>query len=505
MKNARIIAFLSLLFGVTLYHCRPAAPQQEPAAPEQELTVKQRLSLRADSFELNTPYEPVPGDSLSHHAAGFAKVLCSAVFITGLDFDFAAENIGYFSAPYAVRSKFAKRTLDKANQSVQITLPNGTIRTAKYFGDQGCICLAEGEENLHFKPQKVKSNLPPANTQDWPMGDRDAAAVEMPGVDQALIKQALDTVFSGPDNLTAAFMVVHKGKIIAERYREGIDQHTKLENWSMGKSLTATLLGVLMQQGVYTLHQPAPIPEWQQTPDDPRAKITIANILNMSSGLRFRAPQDPDYDPSLGYPDHLYVYTGGINSFQWAATRPQQWLPNTVGRYRNSDPVLINYLVRLGVEGRGQNYWNFPQQDLFDKIGVRNMVMETDPYGNFLLQGYEFGTARDWARLGLLYLNGGEWMGERIIPADFVQFVKSLAPSWKADGRLIYGGFFWLNGDNRWKLPTETYYMAGAGGQFAFIVPSLDLVIINFTHYKGGAIQEDILNAALGKVTAAIK
>src|SRR5207244_6882663 len=86
---------------------------------------------------------------------------------------------------------------------------------------------------------------------------------------------------------------------------------------------------------------------------DPRAKIRIADILHMSSGLRIKAPQDPDYDPSGPYPDHLYLYTGSVDSFHYAATRPLQWPPNTVGRYRNTDPVLINYLIRLGVEKRG--------------------------------------------------------------------------------------------------------------------------------------------------------
>ena len=273
----------------------------------------------------------------------------------------------------------------------------------------------------------------------------------------------------------------------------------------MGKSLTATLLGVLMQQGVYSLHQAAPIPEWQKKPNDPRAKITIANILNMSSGLRFRAPQDPDFDPTLGYPDHWYVYTGANNSFHWAATRPQEWPPNTIGRYRNSDPVLINYLIRLAVEGRGQNYWNFPQHDLFDKIGVRNMTMETDPYGNFLLQGYEFGTARDWARLGNLYLQRGVSNGEQIIPEDFIDFVRTLAPAWEADGRNIYGGFFWLNGDGEFPLPLDTYFMAGAGGQYTVMVPSQDLVMVLLTHYKGASLHKEARNAAFKLVFEAVQ
>ena len=137
-------------------------------------------------------------------------------------------------------------------------------------------------------------------------------------------------------------------------------------------------MGVLIKQGVYDLWQRAPITEWQGA-GDPRAKIRIADLLHMSSGLRIKAPQDPDYDPSGTYPDHLYLNTGSVDSFHYAATRPLQWPPNTVGRYRNTDPVLINYLIRLAVEKRGEEYLSFPRRALFDKIGIRTMVMETDP------------------------------------------------------------------------------------------------------------------------------
>src|SRR5207248_7130533 len=162
------------------------------------------------------------------------------------------------------------------------------------------------------------------------------------------------------------------GRIIAERYGKDITSTTPLESWSMGKSVTATLMGVLIKQGAYDLWQPAPIPEWQ-SPGDPRAKIRIADILHMSSGLRIRAPLDPDFDKSGPYPDHYYLYTGSIDAFKYAATRPPQWPPNTVGRYRNTDPVLINYLIRLAVEKRNEDYHSFPQRALFDKIGIRTM------------------------------------------------------------------------------------------------------------------------------------
>jgi len=224
----------------------------------------------------------------------------------------------------------------------------------------------------------------------------------------------------------------------------------------------------------------------------------------MSSGLRFRAPQDPDFDPALGYPDHLYVYTGGVNAFEWAATRPQQWPPNTVGRYRNSDPVLINYLVRLGVERRGEEYLSFPQRALFDELGIRTMVLETDPYGNFLLQGYELGSARDWARLGNLYLQDGVWEGKRLLPEGYAAFVSTLAPAWEADGRPVYGGFFWLNGDGEFPVPHEAYYMAGAGGQYTFVIPSHDLVVVRLGHYKGADPGERGLKNALALLTEAV-
>ncbi len=461
------------------------------------LTLKERLIARADSFELDTPYEPPPGDALSHDASGFAKILCSAVFITGLDFEFAAENIGYFTAPYEVRAILKDRKLDMENKAVHITLPNGVVRTAKYFGDQGCICLTEGQDELNFKPVKIKSALPDAETQPWPMGDKISESLVPKGVDLAKVRQAIDIAFENPEALTAAFIVTYKGQIIGEHYRDGLDMHTKLESWSMGKSITATLMGVLIQQGVYDLYQPAPVPEWQQTKDDPRTKIRIADILRMSSGLRFRAPLDPDLDPALGYTDHLYVYTDAGNSFKWVATRPQEWPPNTIGRYRNCDPVLINYLIRLAVEGRGEEYLSFPQWELFDRIGIRNMVLETDPSGNFLLQGYEFGTARDWARLGNLYLNDGIWMGKRILPEGFSGFVSTLAPAWVADGRPVYGGFFWINGDGAFPIPKESYFMGGAGGQHVFIIPSHDLVVVKLTHYKGVTHDNEILFKAL--------
>jgi CubicO group peptidase (beta-lactamase class C family) len=457
---------------------------------------KAELIARGAKLQLKTAeYKAPPGDALSHNTSGYAKIMCSAVFITGLTPDFAAENVGYFTAPYSERAKVSKPFIDYEKKSVSITLPNGIVRTAIYTGDQGCVTLPEGHNSLNFKTVKVARNLPKADTTPWPMGDVLPSEPMPSEINRTKIEQAIDSAFSPNEALTAAFVVTYKGRIIAEKYADGINKNTPLESWSMGKSLSATIMGILMKKGVYTLDQPAPIPQWQKK-GDPRAKIRIKDIMHMSSGLYCRAPQDPDFDATLGYSDHKYLYTGCVNSFEYAANLPQQWLPNTVGRYRNCDPVLTNYLNRLGIEKMELPYHTFPQKALFDKIGIRTMVMETDPFGNFLTQGYEFASARDWARLGNLYLQEGVYNGEQILPKGFTKFVSTLAEPWVKDGRPIYGGLFWINGDGGFPIPKESYMMLGAGGQSVTIIPSHDLVVVRLGHFKGQDAGENALNKA---------
>ncbi len=178
-----------------------------------------------------------------------------------------------------------------------------------------------------------------------------------------------------------------------------------------------------------------------------------------------------------------------------------------MGRYRNSDPVTINHLIRKGVEERlGQNYHTYPQRALFDKIGIRKMYLETDPYGNFLIQGYEFGTGRNWARLGNLYLTDGVApTGERILPEGWVEYARTLAPAWEADGRPIYGGsFFWINGTGSFPIPTDAFYMAGAGGQSTIIIPSHQMVVVRLGHYKGSSFGGPALRNALTLLMEAV-
>ncbi|MEE2776658.1 MAG: serine hydrolase [Acidobacteriota bacterium] len=461
------------------------------------------LIARAEALELDTPYVPPPGEALHHHTAGFAKILCSGIFITGLDPEDAGANVGGFISPFDERRHVVDRDIDFDRQRVSLTLADGVTRTARRYANQGCVAHPIGDESVRFEPSEVERNLPDAETTPWPMGDVVATDPWPEELDLDKVEAALDAGFGPPEARTLGLVVTYRGRILGERYDPAVDIHTPLESWSMTKSLTGTLVGVLIQQAAYELWQRAPIPEWQGE-GDPRAEIRIGDILRMSSGLRINAPSDPDYDEST-YADHFYYYTGTVNSYAWAATRPQQWPPDTVGRYRNTDPVLASYLVRMAVEARGEHYHSFPQRALFDKIGIRDGLIETDVYGNFLGQGLAFMPARDWARLGNLYLQDGVSDGERILPEGWVSYASTVAPAWEADGRRVYGGsFFWVNGEGAQGLPKSAFSMRGAGGQSTTIIPTHGLVVVRLGKYTGAEFGRPALEEAFRLLMEAV-
>ena len=444
------------------------------------------------------PTIPAPvGTHTENGLAGFAKILCSGVFVSGRAPEDVVRGSAYFFMPRDEQDH-VRWSVDRDAKFARATLRD-ISREARYYGDQGCIIQHPDRAGIHFTPVAVKTTLPDAASQPWPMGDRPASSAPAAGVDTAKLQAAVAAAFSDPAAMTAAFLVVHKGQIVAERYAPGITQDTQLESWSMGKSLAATLFALLVRDGTYSLEQPAPVPLWQK-PGDPRAAIRNIDLLRMSAGLKFLGNQEPGSNQT--YPDHYFIYTGAIDAFEYSVTRPQQYPPNTDGRYRNSDPLTIAYLTKLAVTKRGENFLTWPQRALFDKIGIRRQVLETDPYGNFLITGFDYGTARNWARIGLLYLQDGMWQGQRLLPEGWSRFVSTPAPAWK---RPEYGGQFWLNRINTWNLPPETYFAAGAGGQNTWIVPTHDLVIVRMGHMRGQGPARRITNTALGLVMEAVE
>lgn len=448
------------------------------------------------------PYHDLNPLEKSLWAAEAAKILCSAIFVSHRDPAEAIPNSVLCCTGLRGQEMdiFTEIEIDADSKEVRVSLRDGPLRTARFYGDQGCVILPLDARDVFFQQVKVETSLGDPSKQEWPMGDLQPEKPLPRGVDGGKLQEAVEAAFQDSGSKTAAFLVVYKGQIIAERYDQGVDKDTQLESWSMGKSITATLIGLLINEGRLGLWDPAPIPEWR-VGDDPRSEISVADLLRMSSGLRFSGMRDPPETFDHDVPDHDYVYCGAVDVFQFSVNKPLEHRPNTVGRYRNCDPLSLGYIIKRTVTAMGEDYLTWPQKALFDRIGIRKQVLETDPYGNFIMTGFDYGTARNWARLGLLYLQDGIWMGDRILPEGFVDFVSTSAPAWE---ELVYGGLFWVNGTGRWNLPRETFYMAGAGGQWTFIVPSHDLVIVRMGHRIGARAGEEALNRAIDKLIEAI-
>jgi CubicO group peptidase (beta-lactamase class C family) len=480
MKTFRQLALI--LISVIIFSCDQKKPvDTDPVA----------RSLEYQSWE--TTQQP-EGTAAYLGVGPVAKCLCTAVFESKRKPGEAFANGGKIILPEEYADLIDYEINYEAKQAI-VFMGDSVKRSATYYGDQGCILDSPG--GLKFTPVKVTTSLPPAGEIDWPMGDRVQPVPET--YDKELL-EAAGAEAMDPRALTAAFLVIHKGHIIIEKYGEGVNKDMQLESWSMGKSLTATLIGRLIQMGKLTLDQKAPLNEWQRE-GDPRGEITIRNLLNMSSGLRFPAHRDSAVNAPLALLTHMYVYTGAINVFDFAVNRPLEFAPGTMGLYRNSDPLTLGYILRSIVEAEGRNYWTWPQEELFDKIGIRRQLLETDPWGNFIMSGYDFGTARNWGRIGMLYLNDGVWNEERLLPEGFAEFVSTPAPGWR---KPEYGGLFWLNKIGTFSVPEDAFYAAGAGGQVTIIVPSLDLVVVRMGHSDGAEFMRESLNKALGRVVAVV-
>ena len=292
--------------------------------------------------------------------------------------------------------------------------------------------------------------------------------------------------------------------------------HTQLESWSMAKSMTATLIGRLIQMGHLEIWQPAPVPEWQNSPGDPRAEIRIADLLRMSSGLRFSnsgaTPEQMAASFIPGQVDHRMGYVAPIDAFQFSISRDAEFPPNTVGRYRNSDPWTLGlHRAARGGERAGRGVPELAAAGPLRQDRHPPLHHGDGPLRQLLLTGYNYGTARNWARFGMLYLNRGMWNGERLLTEEFVDFVRSPAPAWPEP---YYGGLFWLNtaddegrGGRIPQIPPDAYNPSGAGHQRTYIIPSQDLVIVVQSHRSAAAHAPDRTDReyeALGMVVKAV-
>jgi len=398
----------------------------------------------------------------------------------------------------AYQTAFPGFTADWAAETDRLATLGAITRSARHTGDQGVMIIPDDEPlELQFEP--VALNRGPLPSSGWLPASLLGKAPD-PELKQR-VQEVIDAAFAETSAHDAAILVTQFGQILGEGYAPGFDADMPLESWSMGKSVMSTLIGLLVQRGLLDLDAPAPVAEWQ-SPGDPRARITLRHLLNMSSGLRCTGYQEPRAEWSSNLAEHFHPYTEAIDVARFATGREAQVPPATVGRYRNCDTLTLATIFEDQVRNRlGANPQSFPQDALFTPLGMHGLTHETDRWGRFIISGFNYGTARDWARLAHLYLNDGVWDGLRILPEGWVDFVRTPAPAWETGN---YGGQFWLNTIGEYPLPEDTFFMAGGGGQFVFMVPSLDMVIVRQGHSRGWEQSKPRVGQLVGRIAEAL-
>jgi len=373
-------------------------------------------------------------------------------------------------------------TVDQVRKAVAIGLPAGgapTVRAA-YREGIGCVVMAP-DQTFDSIDELPRLSTPPLSgdpaTIPWPNGDKVESRPLPAGISASALQAASDWSFnrSSREQITLSLLVVHKGQIIHERYAPGVNVSTRTRTWSTAKSIASTLIGILVDQGKLALDEPLGIewlPKAESPADDPRNAITLRHVLNMASGLYPIDNAGLEYATGSGM-----SYWAGVSSVDQARDRALIRKPGTSWDYENYDTILATYRMKLAL-GSEQAYLDWPRKALFDRIGMRNTLVSTDRFGDFILSSQIYTNARDLARFGLLYLNNGVWDGQRIISEDWIRFVRTPAPSSAVRGH-DYGGQFWLVPDNRkGEIPANAYATRGNRGQYTIIVPSHDLVIV---------------------------
>ena len=355
----------------------------------------------------------------------------------------------------------------------------GTSISAVFRDGIGCVVLApdQNSDDIATLPSiKIAQLKHDPATTDWPQGDLIKPLPQSNAIDQHLLDKASNWAFerATPEQDTLSLIVVHKGKIVHERYSDGIDVNTRTRTWSTAKSIAVTLIGMLEEQGKLTLDEPLDIdwlPKIETDQNDPRDNITLRHLLNMSSGLYPVDSFGQEYVTGSGL-----SYWAGASSSTGARQRGLIRKPGTFWDYENYD-TLLAVLAMKAVFKDDESYHQFPHKALLQPLGMHNTLLSTDRFGDFILSSQAYTNARDLARFGLLYLQDGVWEGERLISKDWIEFVRTPAPSSKSRGS-DYGGQWWLVPESRKDVPKTAYATAGNRGQYVVVVPSHDIVIV---------------------------
>jgi CubicO group peptidase (beta-lactamase class C family) len=397
--------------------------------------------------------------------AGYAaKIVCSSVFISGRDpHQVLQDDVQSHGHPLL---RLMRVSVDRAQRTVHAGLfgfAGGGLAVAR--DGTGCAAVPDGD--LARAQAHVAPVPPPAVPRPgrWPDGDEVGEAAP------TLAALLADPALAGPG--MRALVVLHRGRIVAERYGDGFDASTPLLGWSMTKTVTAALVGTLVRDGRIVVEQDGLFPAWA---GDERRRIAVANLLSMSSGLSF----NEDYGSVTDVTRMLYLEP------DMAAFARQQPLAQPVGTFFNYSSGSSVLLARLWQDAMPGTALAWPRQALFDPLGMRSAVMEADARGTFVGSSYLYATGRDWARFALCLLQDGQWQGQALLPPGWVARMRmpsKAAPTQYSEGQM------WLHGpragtpsgqnpDAGFQLPADTVWMNGHDGQAIALVPSRQLAVV---------------------------
>ncbi len=407
-----------------------------------------------------------------------SHTLCSGAFVSGLDPDLLYAEAVKPIPGQRVLSKRLRYVVDRAGRQVIVTWAGGFQSRAIYRDGFGCMIL-------HGDETKV------AATGKFPGGQIGTAPAPHEGEllevqpPEPKLEAALDRAFTessqAPYRRVKAIVILHNGKFVAERYAQGYGADAPILGYSLAKSVTNALIGILVRQKKLAVEQRAPVPEWEN-PSDPRHAITIDQLLRMTSGLALEE-SDTGFDPV----SRMLFLESDMAAF--AEHARLQAAPGSRWEYTSGNTLILSRIIRDAAGGRAQDVVEFARRELFEPLGITTATIEFDATGTPVGSIYIFASARDWARLGTLYLNDGVVHGRRILPEGWVNY--SATPTLDSD----YRAGFWTNRGSHGNaqariqagMPEDSFYGSGNLGQRIVIIPSAGLVIVRLglTHSPG--------------------
>lgn len=390
-----------------------------------------------------------------------AKNLASAVFISGRD----QADVEALDLNFSV-IRYTSNEVDTIQKKVTSRFLWGKS-TAIYRDGFGCT-IVHGDEEETLQRVVFPSGTKHDYNQDsvsWPLGDILPGKIIF-GIDLARLGQIADNLV-GKDAYNGhafAFVVMHKGIPVIEKYRPEFNQKTRFLSWSMAKSFTNALAGIMVQDGKLDINKPADIPEWQ---NDDRKSISINNLLQMQSGLKWNEDygSGSDVNLMLHRESDFAAYVAG---HQLKSAPGSEWY------YSSGSTNLVSGLIRKAINNDDE-YFRLAPERLFNRIGMPDAVFEVDASGTLVGSSYVYATLRDFARFALLYLQDGVFNGERILPEGWVGYTTT--PVTGSDG--AYGSSFWLNGNKEFPdAPANMFYCKGHDGQRIFILPEQQMAVV---------------------------